>query len=59
MMGLPADDLEALWEKLATAIDEAGERDKVFLAKLALLMAQEIGDRKRIEEMIGIAQTDL
>lgn len=58
-MGLPVDDLESLWESLATAIDAAGDRDKVFLAKLVLLMADQIGDRARVSELIGIAQADL
>lgn len=58
-MGLPVDDLEGLWESLATAIDAAGDRDKVFLAKLTLLMAEQIGDRARIDELIKIAQADL
>lgn len=58
-MGLPAQDLEALWESLADAIDAAGDRDKVFLAKLVLLMAEEIADRDRIAELIRAAQADL
>ncbi len=58
-MGLPTDDLEAFWEALAAATDAAGDRDKVFLAKLALLMADQIADRARIAELIEIAQADL
>lgn len=58
-MSLPDEDLEALWESLATAIDAAGERDKVFLAKVVLLMAEQIADRDRIADLIRTAQADL
>ena len=58
-MSLSTDDLEAVWESLAAATDAAGDRDRVFLAKLVLLMAEQIGDRARIAELIGTAKADL
>jgi hypothetical protein len=59
-MPLPVDDLEALWERLADAIDAVGpERDRVFLAKLAIVLAQEIGDARRIDALISVARADL
>ena len=41
----PFDDLEAAYETLAIAIDTAGEqREALFLTRLALLLAHELGD---------------
>jgi hypothetical protein len=57
---LPVDDLETLWELLAKAIDAAGpERDRLMLAKLALLFADELGDPQRAAALITIASEDL
>jgi Protein of unknown function (DUF2783) len=43
-MPLTFADTEAVYERLAAAIDEAGpEKSDVFLAKLALVLAQHIG----------------
>ena len=57
---LATDDLEALWEHLAEAIDRAGpDRDRLFLAKLALLLTQELGNAARAAELIRIATEDL
>ncbi|MDD2924338.1 DUF2783 domain-containing protein [Rhodoferax sp.] len=45
--------LEALYDELATAIDAAGpEQESVFLAKLVLNLAQELGDATRISALI-------
>jgi len=56
---LHLDDLEALWERLARATDEAGDRSELFLAKLALLLAQRLGDAAVVEDAIAIALKDL
>ena len=57
---LAVDDLEALWERLAEAIDQAGPaRAPLMLAKLALLFAEELGDPARANELITIALEDL
>jgi len=59
-MSLPVDDLEALWEALARAVDQAGaDRSELFLAKLALLLAEALGDRAAVEAAIAAALRDL
>jgi hypothetical protein len=58
-MTLPVDDLEALWERLARAVDAAGDRGELFLAKLALLLAERLGDRAAVEAAITTALEDL
>jgi hypothetical protein len=58
-MSLPVDDLEALWEALARAVDAAGDRSELFLAKLALLLADRLGDRAAAEAAIAAALRDL
>jgi hypothetical protein len=58
-MTLELDDLEALWERLARAVDEAGDRRELFLAKLALLLAERLGDRAAAEAAIETALRDL
>jgi hypothetical protein len=56
----PVEDLEALWERLATALDDAGlQRRELFLAKLALLQAEALGDRAATESLIATALEDL
>ncbi|MBO9513196.1 MAG: DUF2783 domain-containing protein [Variovorax sp.] len=53
MTTLCFEQLETLYDELATAIDQAGpERESVFLAKLALCMAQEWGDGARVSALI-------
>jgi hypothetical protein len=60
MAELPLTDLEALWVELAEAIDRAGpEREKLFLAKLALLMGNAIGDAEIVRDLIEAALKDL
>lgn len=52
--------LEVIWERLAEAIDRAGpERESLFLAKLAILLANALGDRARGEALIAMALEDL
>lgn len=58
-MSLPVDDLEAIWERLAQAVDQAGDRSDLFLAKLALLLAERLGDRAAAEAAISTALKDL
>lgn len=57
--GLPLDDLESLWAVLAQHITEAGEKhEAVFLTKLAILLANEVGDYARVSACIeGAAQS--
>lgn len=57
---LSVDELEDVWERLAEAIDRAGpEREALFLAKLAVLLANAVGDRARVERLIETALEDL
>ena len=57
---LPVEALETLWERLAEAIDRAGpERDRLMLAKLALLFADALGDPARAAALIQSASEDL
>ena len=57
---LAVEDLEAVWERLAEAVDRAGpEREALFLSKLAVLLADAIGDRARVERLIEAALEDL
>ena len=45
MSAMPFDDFEKAYEALATAIDSAGsERETLFLTRLALVLAHELGD---------------
>ncbi|HEX6978820.1 MAG TPA: DUF2783 domain-containing protein [Alphaproteobacteria bacterium] len=57
---LSVEDLESVWEQLAVAIDRAGPtRDRLFLAKLAVLLANALGDRTAVERLIDAALADL
>jgi hypothetical protein len=57
---LAVEELEAVWERLAEAIDRAGpEREALFLSKLAVLLADALGDRARAERLIEAALKDL
>lgn len=52
--------IETLFDQLSQAVDRAGpEGETLFLAKLALLMAEEIGDPARIAALIAAAETGI
>ena len=58
--GLPLADLEAVYDQLAGAVDQAGvARAPLLLAKLALLLAQELGDKARFDVLLQQALADL
>jgi hypothetical protein len=60
MPGLSLPDLESVYDLLAQAIDLAPEgRCELMLTKLALLLAQEVGDRSRVEALVASALADL
>lgn len=64
MSTTPADGeaLAAIWEALSEATAQAGPdpaRERLFLAKLALLLARETGDPARIAALAAIALRDL
>lgn len=57
---LTIDGLEAVYDALATAIDEAGpDKAKLFLVKLALLNANALGDAQLFQQQITSAMQDL
>ncbi|KRB88921.1 DUF2783 domain-containing protein [Noviherbaspirillum sp. Root189] len=57
--GMPTQDLEMIYDELALKIDQAGERSELLLAKLSLLLANQIGDKEIVLGMIGSAAKDL
>jgi hypothetical protein len=58
--GLGIAGLEAVYDRLAQAIDQAGEaQSERFLVKLALLQAQALGDASRFAQLVDIALQDL
>ncbi len=60
MPSLSLPELERVYDDLAEAIDHAGpERSELFLTKLALLLAHEVGQRARVAELLQTALRDL
>ena len=58
--GLDIAGLETAYDQLALAIDAAGpEKSELFLVKLALLAAQQMGDAPTFVDLIARAQKDL
>ena len=52
--------LEAVYDRLAAAIDQAGpDKATLFLVKLALLGANAIGDAETFRQHLAIALRDL
>ena len=52
--------LEQVYDRLATAIDQAGpEKSELFLVKLALLYAKALGQPEIFENQIALALKDL
>jgi len=57
---LPFDDLERTFELVAKAIDEVGpKQESLFLAKLALTLAHQLGDYEAVAQSVEIATRDL
>lgn len=49
-------ELEQVYDLLAETIDEVGEKNEsLFLSKLALTLAHELGDLEKVREAIRIA----
>ena len=58
--GLTIGGLETAYDQLATAIDAVGEdKSELFLVKLAMLAAQQLGDEVVFGDLIQRAQKDL
>jgi hypothetical protein len=57
---LPFEDLERVYTLLAETIDGVGpEREVLFLSKLALVLAQELGNFPKVALAIDTARQDL
>jgi hypothetical protein len=53
-------DFEQTYEALALGIDRAGrEQEALFLAKLALLLANEVGQFERFKQCVDAALADM
>lgn len=53
-------DVEHVYDALAETLDAVGaEKSELFLAKLALLLSHEVGDRTRVITLIADAATNL
>ena len=60
MATLSVEELEQVYELLAKAIDEVGvEHEAAFLTKLALVLAERLGDPARVREAVEIAKRDI
>ena len=60
MPGLPISQLEAVYDTLADAIDQAGpQQSELFLTKLCLLLANRLGSDAAFAEDVKTALTDL
>lgn len=58
--GLSIADLESVYDSLAQAIDRVpADRSSLYLTKLALLLASEVGDRECVIRAIEAALADL
>ncbi len=52
-------ELEDFYDALAEAIDSAGDKSPLFLAKLALKLALDVGDLKTLMTALQVASADL
>jgi hypothetical protein len=57
--GLSIHDLEGIYDELALHVDHAGDRSELFLAKLCLLLANQLGDKALVTSLIASASQDL
>lgn len=57
---MPFEDLEKVYDLVATSIDEVGrDKEALFLSKLCLVLAHDIGELAVVEEAIRIARKDI
>ena len=60
MANLKAEELERIYDLVAEAIDKVGpEKEALFLSKLCLALANELGDEELVHECIDIAGKDM
>lgn len=53
-------DVERVYDVLAETLDMVGmEKSELFLAKLALLLSNELGDAERVLNLINMASINL
>lgn len=59
-MSLNFSELEVVYEELAVALDTVSDTEReVFLCKLSLLMARQLGDLPQVRDMIQTARNHL
>ena len=57
---LTPEDLERTYDLIAESIDEVGiEQESLFLSKLCLALANQLGDMQKIEASIPLAKSHL
>ncbi len=60
MSQLTLNELEAVYDALAEALNQVGtDKESLFLTKLALLLANQLGDQAQVEQAITTASRDL
>ena len=60
MSQLVLNELEAVYDALAEALNQVGiEKESLFLTKLVLLLANQLGDQAQVEQAIAMALCDL
>ena len=60
MSQLALNELEGVYDALAEAINQVGtDKESLFLTKLVLLLANQVGEQAQIEKAIAIALRDL
>ena len=57
---LTAEDLERTYDLIAQSVDEVGsEQEALFLSKLCLALANQLGDMQKIEASVRLAKSHL
>lgn len=60
MSQLALNELEAVYDALADALNQVStDKESLFLTKLALLLANQLGDPAQVEQAIAMALRDL
>ena len=60
MSQLALNELEVVYDALADAIYQVGtDKESLFLTKLVLLLANQVGEQAQVEEAIATALRDL
>ena len=60
MANLKPEELERIYDLMAETIDKAGpEKEPLFLSRLCLVLANELGNEKQVRDCIPNASEDL